>query len=432
MKQFYFLLFFVVLVLGTACEKDSCEQTWTQVVAVPVTLDRATLQAEIGLEPAIDLCLGGGIYAYGDYVFMNRLNEGYHILDNSNPEQPQNVAFLRIPGSTQMAFIEGKLISNSYADLVTLEMNGIQSAELLTSTPNFLLDENTLPVKNGQVVIGYEEQEVEFTQTCDGRISGQWAGCLDCDLFSTDLSPNQSSSAGGFGTPSVNTAGSITRMAFNGNILYVIGSSRLSTYSLENDLLVNTNNQQQTWGMETVIVRDGYLYIGAQSGMHIYELNDAQNPTFLSTFTHFTGCDPVTVEGNIAVVTVRDGRTCGFTEENVMFILDISDKSNPEELSRVNMNNPRGVSLFNGIIYLCDGDAGLKVFDLGAGPVDQVQQRQRQVFTDDSMTDVAVLPYPAGNILLTVGDEHLSQFKIDNSGTLTRASKVSATSCAQP
>ena len=221
----------------------------------------------------------------------------------------------------------------------------------------------------------------------------------------------------------------MSRMAFNGNLLYVIGSSRLSTYALENNLLVNTNNQQRAFGMETVIVREGFLYIGSQNGMHIYNLDSPRQPSYLSTFTHFTGCDPVSVENDVAVVTVRDGRDCRNRSGNIMYILDISDKSNPVELASADMNNPRGVALYNGFIYLCDGDAGLKVFDLEGGSASTVQQRQRQVYDEDSMTDVAVLPYPAGDILLTVGDDHLSQYSIAASGELTRTSRVAADDC---
>jgi len=431
MKKFYFLLAFAAaLVLATGCEKDSCEQNWTQVVSVPVTLDRAQVQSEIGIEAARDLCVGGSIYAYGDFIFMNRLNEGFHILDNTNPASPQNVAFLNIPGATQMAFIEGNLVTNSYADLVTIEMDGIQSARLVSSTPNFLLDENTIPVSEGLVVIGYEDQPVEFTQSCDGSIVGQWEDCFNCDVFF--VSNQGAPRSGGFGTPTVNTAGSMSRMSFNGNVLYVIGSSRLSTYVLNNGLLVNTSNQQQQWGMETVITRGDFLYIGSQTGMHIYSLADARQPNYLSTFNHFTGCDPVSVEGDLAVVTVRDGRACGGASGNVMFVLDISNRSNPVELTRVNMNNPRGVALYNGNIYLCDGDAGLIVFDLNGGPVSTVANRKIQVLSSDIMTDVAVLPYPAGDILLTVGDDHLSQFTIGESGELSIRSRVSANTCVQP
>ena len=421
------MLALVAMVMASACEKDSCDQTWKQVVAVPVTMERADVQELIGLESAVDLCVGGGIYAFGDYIFMNRRNEGYHILDNRQPASPQNVAFLRIPGATQMAFVEGKLVSNSYADLVTLEMNGIQSATLLSSTPNFLLDENTLPVSEGLVVIGYEDQEVEFTQSCDGNIVGQWQNCNSCDEF---LSVANATPAGsGFGTPTVNTAGSMSRMAFNGNLLYVIGSSRISTYALENNLLINTNNLQQAFGMETVIVRDGFLYIGSQNGMHTYNLENARQPSFVSTFSHFTGCDPVSVENDIAIVTVRDGLGCRNRSGNIMYVLDMSDKSNPIELTSANMNNPRGVALYNGFIYLCDGDAGLKIFDLDGGSASTVAQRQIQVFDEESMTDVAVLPYPAGDILLTVGEQHLTQFNIAASGELTRTSRVAADNC---
>jgi len=85
------MLALVAMVMASACEKDSCDQTWKQVVAVPVTMERADVQELIGLESAVDLCVGGGIYAFGDYIFMNRRNEGYHILDNRQPASPQNV-----------------------------------------------------------------------------------------------------------------------------------------------------------------------------------------------------------------------------------------------------------------------------------------------------------------------------------------------------
>ncbi len=427
MKNISFFLLMSFVVLATACEKDSCEQTWTQMASVPVTLNRALVQDSIGLEEPIDLCVGGGIYAYGDYIFMNRLNEGFHILDNSNPSNPINVKFLRIPGATQMAFVEGLMVANSYADLVTLEFTGLESVRMVASTPNFLLDEASLPVDSDQLVIGYELQEVEFQESCDGSVRGGWGGCTSCDVRFANVD-----GAGSAGPPTVNTAGSITRMAFSGNRLYVIGTSRLTTYSIHEGTLSLLSNVSQGWGMETILVQEDFLYIGAQGGMFTFSLANRDEPQFVSLFRHFTGCDPVSVEGDIAVVTVRDGFSCGQESSNLMYVLNMEDKTSPVELTRVDMTNPRGVALYEGWIYVCDGEAGLRVFDLAGGPVQELAQRERQVYDADAMTDVAVLPYSSGTVLLSVGDDHLSQFDLQDDHLISLVSRLSAQNCIQP
>jgi hypothetical protein len=265
---------------------------------------------------------------------------------------------------------------------------------------------------------------VTFKQDCNGGFYGEW-GCPECDY---SISFNSSAP---IGPATVNTAGSLSRMAFSGNTLYVIGSSRLSTYKLSNGILSNVDHQGGRWGMETVIVRGENLYIGAQDGMHIYSLSTTGIPSYLSSFIHFTGCDPVAVEGDTAVVTLRDGRGCGGQAENVMFVLDISDKLRPQELVEVPLSNPRGVALHNGIIYVCDHTAGLRVYEL-AGEINRLGEREIQQVSDLQMQDVAVLPYERQLTLLTIGENHLSQFAIDDAGMLEPVSSILATVCNEP
>ena len=417
-----------LLALG-ACEKDSCTDRWTQEVWAPVTLDRETVHDSIALLPARELCVGSGLYAYGDYLFANLPREGYHLLDNRDPANPTPVAFLRVPGATHMAFVDGRLVSDSYADLLVLDFDG-QRLELLSHHPNFLLHDNQLgPDDPGETVIGYELREMEFEQSCDGGLTGRWGGCAFCDVRTLEATSFDVGRGGGLGSPSVNTSGSLSRIAFAGQHVYVLGETQLATYRLDGGELVNTNNQQPGWGLETATVRAGFLYLGSMTGMHIYDLADPAVPRFRSRYQHFTACDPVAVEGDRAVVTLRSGTRCGGAAENVAIVLDISDRDNPRELQTLAMNNPRGVALHQGSLYVCDGPNGLRVYDFDDGAIGL---RAREGQGDDSRetTDVAVLPYPTGTVVLTIGPDHLTQYRREGVAEVSRLSRLQADRCA--
>lgn len=63
------------------------------------------------------------IYLYQNYIFLNKKNEGIHVLDNVDPTNPVNVAFINIPGNTELSIRDNYLYADSYVDLVTLSLN---------------------------------------------------------------------------------------------------------------------------------------------------------------------------------------------------------------------------------------------------------------------------------------------------------------------
>ena len=91
--------------------------------ATPVYMSYADLRSAVAVQAARPPDRLGRIYLYGDYVFLNEINQGVHVIDNANPTAPVNVGFIQIPGNTELAIRDNYLYADSYVDLVTLDLN---------------------------------------------------------------------------------------------------------------------------------------------------------------------------------------------------------------------------------------------------------------------------------------------------------------------
>ncbi len=76
----------------------------------------------ISKEPARQIGIAGKIYSYGSILVVNERNKGFHVFDNSNPENPQNLFFISVPGNNDVAIKNGVVYADNYSDLVALEI----------------------------------------------------------------------------------------------------------------------------------------------------------------------------------------------------------------------------------------------------------------------------------------------------------------------
>ncbi len=65
----------------------------------------------------------GKIYVYGNVLLINEVNEGIHVVDNSDISNPQNLFFIQIPGNTDIAVKDGLIYANNHTDMVVLEIS---------------------------------------------------------------------------------------------------------------------------------------------------------------------------------------------------------------------------------------------------------------------------------------------------------------------
>ncbi|UCH14905.1 MAG: hypothetical protein JSV22_02805 [Bacteroidales bacterium] len=345
-----------------ACEKTAKE---TKIVYVPEYMTLDEFRSSVKSTSPEEISNPGKIYYKDGYLFVNEVSEGIHIINNNNPANPQKVTFITIPGNNDLAVKGNILYADSYTDLVAIDisdLSDIKEVHRLDSlffyywpeVPDYSYDimikrdESLIITGWKQKVVSREHERVEFYGY--DRIYP----FRDAVFFAAETQ-GFSSSAG--------TGGSMARFTINDNYLYIVQDYDMNVMDISelyNPIKVTTLNVG--WGLETIFQYKNNLFIGSQTGMYIYDLSDPAVPEQLSVFNHLRSCDPVVVDDDYAYVTLRSGTFC-MNGNNQLDVIDISDLSNPELVKSYEMNNPHGLGIDNKILFICDGSAGLKIFD---------------------------------------------------------------------
>jgi hypothetical protein len=182
----------------------------------------------------------------------------------------------------------------------------------------------------------------------------------------------------------VGTAGSMSRFTIVDDYLYTIAEDSLQIFDISTPS--NPAPWAQFWvgfNIETLFSYQSHLYIGANDGVYIYDNSNPEFPEFVSLFRHFRGCDPVVVQGTYAYVTLRGNGACPGSA-NQLDIIDISVPSQPTLVKSYPMQGPQGLGIDGNILFVCDGIAGLKIFDAA----DPMQLQPLQTATELDCYDV--------------------------------------------
>lgn len=157
--------------------------------------------------------------------------------------------------------------------------------------------------------------------------------------------------------------GSMARFAINGNYLYTVDMQNLRTFDISNPAQpIYKTRKSLGFDIETLFPFDKYLLVGTQTGMQVVSIQNPENPQWLSTYTHIRTCDPVVAQDSIAYVTLRAGTTCGTANVNQLEIINIKNPSAPQLLKTYPLTNPYGLAVDGNKLFVCDGNAGLRVF----------------------------------------------------------------------
>ncbi len=405
-----------LLTMSPACS-DKCEQTYTYTAYEPVFLSLDDLRQPINVATPLDLKQPGKIYFKPPYLLINEPLQGIHVIDNSDPAAPQNIAFIEIKGNIDMAVKNNILYADSYIDLLAIDISDPANATLISRTEN-VFSEN-FPFDEVQGIVT-EYQQVQRTETYDCSQNYPIAYMEDA-LSSFEGGPVANTTTGNGGVvnstsggdsqssaPSVGVGGSMARFTLAGDYLYIVTPSNLQTYFIGNSGQPTTTGTTNIgWNIETIFPFRNHLLIGSQTGMFVYGLGNPAQPNFVSQFSHVTSCDPVVAEGDYAYVTLRSGTACqGFS--NQLEVLDITDLTNPQLLKTYPMTNPHGLGIDNGTLFICDGSAGLKIYD--ATNVLEIDQNQLAHYDNINAFDVI----PFNQVLLMIGTNGLYQYDYSN------------------
>jgi len=353
----------ITIMLGmTACVKDTCKQKHTYTYFEAVYKTKEAVRANIKSNPARSVETPGKIYTLGKYIFLNEVDKGIHIIDNNNPSQPRNIFFIDVPGNLDIAVKGNTLYADLYTDLVAIDISDPANVKVEKIIDGIFPDRYygngfVRGANTDQIITDWVKKETTVTEDCDQQ-GGGWI------MDRTDVFMASSNMAGGSKASSpVGAGGSMARFTIMNDRLYTVNSSALDVFNISDAKdPKRTNTVNVGWGIETIYPFRNKLFIGSQSGMFIYDATNADVPAASGQFSHATSCDPVIADDEYAYITLRSGTACqGFS--NQLDIVKLNNISNPVLQKTYTMKNPHGLSKDGDLLFICDGEAGLKVYN---------------------------------------------------------------------
>jgi hypothetical protein len=210
--------------------------------------------------------------------------------------------------------------------------------------------------------------------------------------------------------------GSMARFAISGEYLYTLSGENLRLFDIHNTYMpAEVKSLPIGSGVETLFPYGNFLFFGTTTGMLIFDKTDPTSPKFISRYDHITSCDPVVVEDTLAYVTLRTGTNC-WRSSNRLEIISLSTITAPKMIAEYPMFNPHGLGIDNGTLFICDGDAGLKIYD-ATDPLDLVLKK---TYASINAYDVI----PEKKLLIMTGEDGIYQYDYSNIDSVKFVSKL--------
>ena len=430
-----FLQLFLFSLLFSSCslfeKEDIVEEDLVDVTYfVPVYETTNQLAQKVSIDPPKDYAEAGKIVTYQQYIFINKPQEGIHVVDNSDPANPQNLHFISIPGSLDMSIIDDHLYSDMYSALVVFDISSITEPQLIEDftvedvfyyNPYITLDVVINTTEIGQYT-RYEPIDNSLGIVTSWRTEVRQEPLEDQELRylmleSADVSTTATTEGANFGE--VSTAGSMTRFLPIDRYLYTINFNELVLFSIAEDYRPSRFARLDTGTQaETLFQLNDLLFVGSTTGMLMYDVASPSNPDYINSINHFRSCDPVVADADYAYVTLRGGTNC-FTETNELQIIAISDPQNLEVVSRQVMFNPHGLAIHEDFLIVCDGGAGLKVLNVEDRVNPEVVTTESIPFAYDIIVD-----YPNA---VVVGEGVIYQYNLSALPEITKTAELTLT-----
>ena len=409
-KKIIYLLPVLFCCILQGCLKDKMTKTYT--ILTPVYKEKTEVYANIKSNAPRAVESPGKIFMYGNYIFLNDIDKGVHVIDNSNPASPVLKAFINIPGNLDIAVKGNTLYADLYGDLVVVDITNPLQANFVKHINNVFPERtygNGFVADTSKIIVNWVKRDTTININ---------AGCRGCLYDVVALSGSGSGGSGGNGAGvTVAMAGSMARFSIVNDYMYTVNRLMLTSFNISstNNPVRTATQQVGSNTIETIYPFSNKLFIGSMDGMFIYDISNPATPVAQGQFAHARRCDPVIADGNYAYVTLRNGTACtGST--NQLDVVNINNIMAPVLSKTYLMTNPHGLSKDNNLLFICDGKDGLKMYD-ATNPLNIVLKNQ--------ITDIETYDAIAYNgNLLVVAKDGLYQYGYAAPGSLSFKSKI--------
>ena len=420
MNKLNYLFLFTGLLMLNACT-EFVQETYSYKINEPVFMSAAEFRNSVKVSRTPQqINKQGKICFYKDFLYISEPDKGIHIINNIDPANPKAVGFIEIMGNADIAIKNDVLYADAYIDLVWFDitnpalpvLQGRKENVFPTAIPpmdNFYgYDYEQCSDKSKGVIVGWELKEKTGTYTKNRW--WWWRGGMVDDAYMSNVESGAKNSG------NTGITGSMARFSLYNNYLFTVMNNTLAVFDLSNRApVVAADSIYVGWDVETIFSYKDYMFMGTPRGMLIYSVSNPVKPVYVSSFTHFYGCDPVVVENDTAFVTVRSGNLCG-QNSNELIVVDVSNIKQPKQIVSYSMTSPKGLGIDNGTLFLCDD--GLKVYDARNPMILMAKQLAHY----KGMDGYDVIPFE--HTLMMIADDGIYQYDYTDLNNIKQLSKL--------
>ena len=392
------------------CLKDKVTKTYT--LQRPIYKPLSAVLAGINGNAAEPVQSAGKLYIKGDYIYVNEVDKGIHVIDNTNPAQPVQTAFLAIPGNRDIAVKGNTLYADMYATLLAIDISDIHHTSVQKSITHFFTNReyfaNGAYTDSSQVIVDWIKKDTTVTVEAYNR--NPMLGCPNC-LFQSVADVSKAA-------PSTGTAGSMAAMVLLNDYLYAITEPHsVGIVNISNAAApAKVGSMNAGFDLQTMYPFKDKLFLGSASGMYMLDVSDPVHPKSIGQFSHGRACDPVITDGSYAYVTLHAGTSCGGAS-NELNVVDVQNVLKPSLVKTYQLTKPTGLSKDGNLLFVCDGTDGVKLYN-AADPA--ALKLLQQIKCDDPYDVIA-----AGNHALVVTKNGLNQYDYSDLNNIKQLSSFS-------
>jgi hypothetical protein len=410
------LLFFSVFFFS--CE-DTTYREYKGNAPVYITYD--DLRKSVVPEQNVELKNPGKIYFKDNYIFIIEELKGIHVFDNINPSAPAKMTFIKIPGVVDMTIVGNTLYADSFVDLVVLDVQDVENIHEVGRVLDIL--PYTVPPVDNKFPLGYVDSEKGLVASWELTTIKErvYDNPVVYPIYRTEnalMDGGLNYKSGGVSSGGVGIGGSMARFGIKDKTLYLLDNSTLKIFDITSKATpAKLFDIGAGWGIETMFINGNYMFMGTTTGMIIYDITNPQSPVWKSSYSHMRSCDPVVVDDTLAYITLRSGTNCGGSI-NSLDVINIKNIISPKLVLSYPMTNPFGLGKDGDILFVCDGTAGLKVYE-ASNPYN-ISGNLIFSYPDIKAFDVI----PVAGVLVLIGDDGLFQYNYSNVKNITLLSSI--------
>lgn len=87
----------------------------------------------------------GNIYTWNNYLFLNEINKGIHVIDKSDINNPYKITFIKIVGNKNYTINDSTLYADNGRDLIAIDIRDILHVRVLNIVKGGLVNNNNFP-----------------------------------------------------------------------------------------------------------------------------------------------------------------------------------------------------------------------------------------------------------------------------------------------